>query len=150
MREIPCPAGKIVLTSGNDDIAECVDVAAGLYVSKRGQNTSNLNDLWVSETEYTHEIGFLCYLGYYCPSGSHHQFMYRCPRGTYQDEFGKSVCKDCLAGYYCNENSILPIICPQGHYCPLKTFSPKKCPVGTFGSQLGLVSETNCQKCSAG
>ena len=144
MREIPCPVGKVLQSPGNDDISDCVNVDAGLYVALRGQNTSDLNSLWVSETEYTHDIGFLCYLGYSCPTGSHHQFMYRCPRGTYQDQFGQSTCKNCPVGSYCNENSILPIICPQGHYCPSNTYAPLKCKVGTFGSQLGLRAESEC------
>jgi len=41
--------------------------------------------------------------------------------------------------------------CPQGFFCPANTghnWTP--CPLGTYGSQVGLKNEEQCQPCDAG
>ena len=63
---------------------------------------------------------FLCPKGYYCLEGSAEPTI--CPSGTYQDEIMTYDCKECPAGFYC-DNSIEPVVnatayeCPQGEIC---------------------------------
>ena len=60
---------------------------------------------------------YLCPVGYYCPQGSASQTL--CASGTYQDEAGQSLCKECPEGFYC-DSSLGPIVnytiylCPEG------------------------------------
>lgn len=123
MREIPCPVGTFSSSSGLADLTQCIPTPQGFYTNQ------------VGSTSFTKNV---CYLGYNCASGSHHSFMYRCPRGKYQNSTGSTSCNTCPQGFYCTETSIQPIICPQGFYCPAGTGFPLKCPLGTLGGKLGL------------
>lgn len=38
----------------------------------------------------------ICPAGHYCPEGSHAEID--CPSGTYQDQTGQGLCKECVAG----------------------------------------------------
>ena len=59
---------------------------------------------------------YLCVPGFYCPEGSPIQLL--CPAGTYQNLQGQSGCKECVAGYYC-DNSIEPVVNHTSYVCPM-------------------------------
>ena len=58
-----------------------------------------------------------CPLGYFCVEGSPSPQI--CPSGTYQDEMRSSACKECPAGFYC-DNALAAVVnytlfeCPEG------------------------------------
>lgn len=94
----------------------------------------------------------MCPPGSYCPPGS--KIPFECPAGSYQDEDGKTHCKDCPVGYFCYGNSTTYIgnDCPKGHYCPVNTTTPEqyKCPPGTFNNQTTQTDNRACVPCTAG
>ena len=67
-----------------------------------------------------------------------------CENGTYQNEIGQSSCKECPAGYFC-DNTLAPVVlnytglCPSGYYCPPGTRYDIEfpCPIGTFNNMTG-------------
>ena len=93
--------------------------------------------------------------GHHCPVGSDNPV--RCASGTYQDDLGQSICKDCPSGYYC-DNVQDPVVlynnstCPECYYCPLNTERANQypCPRGTFNNLTNRVEESDCQPCSGG
>lgn len=47
----------------------------------------------------------ICPAGHYCPEGSHAEID--CPSGTYQDQTGQGLCKECVAGMYTRSCQLL-------------------------------------------
>ena len=70
MREIPCPVGTYSTQPGMGDLTQCLATPTGYFTNNVGSTSYSKN---------------LCYLGYSCAASSPHQFMYRCPRGKYQN-----------------------------------------------------------------
>ncbi|KAJ6656075.1 hypothetical protein lerEdw1_004481 [Lerista edwardsae] len=105
----------------------------------------------------------VCPLGHFCPAGSPEPKP--CPPGKYQDETGRSLCKACPEGKFCDPNFqtqdsretfsrgvIQPSSCLPGYYCPSGTEIAKQypCPEGTFSNQTGLSSIKECRPCPGG
>ncbi|XP_071505048.1 uncharacterized protein [Diadema antillarum] len=136
---LPCPLGEFCPGVGREESAGQCD--AGFYCPG-GQNVS-------APAEY------ICPVGYYCVEGSFEPQI--CENGTHQNEEGQSSCKECPAGYYC-DNTISPVslnytgLCPPGHYCPAGTRYDVEfpCPIGTFNNQTGLTEESLCSPCLGG
>ena len=109
------------------------------YYCPQGQSTRNPS-------------AYECPAGYRCPLGSSTPQI--CASGHYQDETGQDTCKQCPAGFYC-DNSLGNITsptnypCPEGHYCLAGTMWDKQypCPAGTYNDQTGLTAESECQWC---
>ena len=99
---------------------------------------------------------YRCPVGHYCPTGSGEPI--RCANGTYQDQTTEWTCKECPAGYFCDNTMSIVIldnsttVCPTGHYCPPGTRYANEfpCPIGTFNNRSGLVSDSDCSPCSGG
>ncbi|KAK2153849.1 hypothetical protein LSH36_283g03025, partial [Paralvinella palmiformis] len=82
-----------------------------------------------------------------------------CPGGYYCDQQALTAySKLCTEGYYCRQyaSSATPSQgqdadqCPAGFYCPEGTAEPLKCPLGTYSSNVMLISETQCLNCTPG
>lgn len=97
-------------------------------------------------------VGDICPIGSFCPPGS--KSPENCPPGSYQDEVGRTMCKDCPEGYYCytNTSDYSAFECPKGHFCPVNTTRPLKHPCwpGTYNPTKGLSNQTACLLCDAG
>ncbi len=127
---LQCVAGKLCLTAGlSYPTAACT---AGMYCPGEG-------------------VELQCPIGYMCPAGVNDPIL--CLAGTYQDEAGKDVCKDCPVGKYCDFVSgiTVPVDCPAGYYCPANTpgHATHPCPAGYFNPATGKALLSDCQKCTA-
>ena len=97
-----------------------------------------------------------CRPGFYCPEGVASGHDIPCPSGRFSGSAqltGASECSLCTAGKFClGGNKTESGVCPAGHYCPLGTNSSTQfpCPAGTYSSQSGLYSVTQCLTCQAG
>jgi hypothetical protein len=99
-----CSTGKYNPSSGKGDISACLTVPAGYYVDAEGASS------------YTSNV---CPAGYYCLAGATSSTTSPCPATTYRSLTGASQLSDCATcppGYYCPENTVTPINCPQGYY----------------------------------
>ena len=79
-----------------------------------------------------------------CPAGNscNNGIATPCQIGFYQDRTGQSECKECPAGFFCDETELDDFSlknCPFGFYCPQNTISiaDKECPAGTYRSVTG-------------
>lgn len=154
--EHPCQPGYYLDSPGATERTSCKLCPLGKFCNGTGLEVPTAN----------------CSSGYYCPSGqvSSTPFNYSCPvghyclegdskprpcpSGTYQDNPGKSSCKQCPKGFYCNATQSPVVnynryICPQGYYCPSGTKFAEQyaCEIGTFNNLTGRSSQTECTKC---
>jgi len=84
----------------------------------------------------------ICEKGYYCPGGSD---RIQCDGTNYQDEVGKSSCKDCSTnGYYVSDDKTSCNICEAGNYCT--SGIKAQCEAGKYSS----AGASSCTNCSAG
>ena len=119
----------------------------------------------------------ICPAGSYCPSGTFNPI--KCFPGTYSNIIGiqiSSQCKQCPAGYYCNNGQILGMCnegyycisgnnipnpdsytnqgvgmpCPAGSYCIMGTLLPTPCPPGRVRVAIGGKSVQDCGFCESG
>eukprot|EP01022_Parablepharisma_sp_SALTPOND_P023128 TRINITY_DN47_c0_g6_i1.p1 TRINITY_DN47_c0_g6~~TRINITY_DN47_c0_g6_i1.p1 ORF type:complete len:4331 (-),score=484.04 TRINITY_DN47_c0_g6_i1:2741-15733(-) len=182
----PCPAGTYSSITSLDISAQCYPCDPGNYctggkstvdgpcdpgyVCPRGAKNkiSAANFDWNTPTQEG-----LCPPGYYCPAAS--KAPVPCEVGTYQNEYGKTSCKDCPVGRYCDVTGISDPsgnLCAAGHYCQGKatTKTPtsvteggklcsegKYCPAGTLvevpcgaGTYEPRTGSAACQPCPAG
>ncbi|EQC38608.1 hypothetical protein, variant [Saprolegnia diclina VS20] len=92
--------------------------------------------------------GFACPPGNYCPMGS--AFPVGCAPGTYSPLLGAGSCLGCPTGFFCPQNTSVPIGCPAGSFCPTNTSLPQPCPVATYSNVVNLTSSSQCALCSPG
>ncbi|EDV28435.1 uncharacterized protein TRIADDRAFT_51343 [Trichoplax adhaerens] len=154
-----CPPGTFSSEVGNTNISACYQCPATKYCA--GSANANYTGLCGAgyfctggETEMQ-PISNICWQGHYCPTGSYQPS--KCPPGTYQDELGKSSCKDCPAGYFCDSSGSAVVsfnnsACPSGYYCPSKTQTANQfpCPAGTYNNITGRSSQSGCASCPSG
>ena len=95
----------------------------------------------------------VCPKGSYCIAG----VETLCPAGTYSKREGAksdATCYPCPAGHFCEEGTsdYSTNICAAGYYCPegSATDSPFACPDGSFSTETGLKSSTECTICPIG
>ena len=101
-----CTSGSFCAGTGN---FKPTDKCAAEYFCPGGQQSATPSE-------------YLCTRGHHCPKGSN--WPKPCGNGSYQNEVGKSTCKDCPPRWYCDGTNgpvIDAVICPKGHYCPEKT-----------------------------
>ena len=109
--EAPCPPGTYLPSAGAHNITYCIHCTAGSYCNSSGLAAPDS----------------LCQPGYYCPDGQSvpSPALYPCPQGyycvqgspvpvicdsgSYQDEMYADTCKECPAGFYC-DNAIEPVV----------------------------------------
>ena len=137
-----CAKGKLLTTSGNDNIDDCVDCPAGKFEPSYGQGQACKD---CPTGFYTNELGRSDLL-LHCK---------QCGLGRYSDTTGASTesegCKLCPVGKYSKE---LPTI-----KTPIFRDDCTDCPAGRFGVFEGLIaadsttgahSNTYCIACSPG
>jgi len=184
--KVKCPAGTYNPEQGLEDSKQCYpcdpgkyclggkDVVDGKcspgYVCPRGAKNQ------ISATNYAWATPLnegLCPPGYYCEEAT--KAPIPCPVGTYQDEYGKTTCKDCpvgrycdvtgisdpsnnkcTAGYYCTGKATTKTptssldggkLCTAGFYCPEGTTVEVPCAKGSYEPREG---QAVCQTCPAG
>jgi hypothetical protein len=148
--QLDCPPGSYNPNTGAKDSSWCLPCPAGKYCE--GDETDTFSD---------------CEAGFYCPTASYLSYQKQTPPGyyteagddapdkcattTYNDLYMQSECKDCPAGYYCNDLAMIaPKLCPEGYYCEAVSDGPAQCPVGTFAPVKGFDAESDCIDCSPG
>jgi len=156
---IPCPLGKMRMTTGAAQLSDCIDCTAGYYC---GEATA---------------IPTICPQGSYCVAGS--STPAQCPIGTFGAKVGltaESECQDCLPGMFCSQKGLKAPdgLCDMGYYCVLKSTTPNptdgttgnvcvaggfcdlgsfesvSCKPGTFNANTKGTSEAECIACTAG
>jgi len=157
----PCNAGRLMLISGAYEEAQCVPCPPGYYCvgsnSPDPTGTCDPGYFCGASTSVRNPPAGIAPIGTYAPAGS--QFALKCPRGTYQDQTGRSTCAECDPGYKCTEVGLTTKpTCPYGYYCPsltwfstrLLTYDALACPVGTYNNLEGRASENDCSDCTTG
>ena len=114
---------------------------------------------------------FICPLGYFCTNAASGTSREPCIATTYNPKYGATdnnwclpcpsgqVCPEgtgeiqidtitCNPGDYCDGGDAVP--CPIGFYCNTTYPFKYSCPVGTFSIKEKLVSESECEDCTAG
>ena len=83
----------------------------------------------------------LCNSGYFSETSTDACTI--CPTGLFQNEEGKTQCKDCPLGRFHGDG--------VSDFIHMETACPKECPIGRFGFQEGQDFEDDaCQDCVAG
>ncbi|CAM9131044.1 unnamed protein product, partial [Ectocarpus fasciculatus] len=103
------------------------------------------------EDQFCEDMYGACPVGHFC--GQQTDVPSPCEDGTYMDDTGATVCKQCPIGYYCAKHISTSNFtdCPQGYYCPAGTGpSWEPCPVGKYGASSKLQYEDDCSACPAG
>jgi len=83
-------------------------------------------------------------------------FPYECAASRYgnstsrEDQSSPRCSGMCPAGHYCETGAVQPVICALGEFCSVGSTTGTPCPAGTFGSRLGLTSQSECSVCPAG
>lgn len=94
----------------------------------------------------------MCPVGTYCPPGSYEPI--KCPTGFFRDNsYGQDAdaCGPCPAGTYCDEvGTSVPKDCPKGQFCPEGSAQPQPCPVGTYNPNLKVYDSRGCTACDPG
>ena len=172
-----CPKGKYENEKGvsgqhadsNSDAAQrakvnCKRCPTGRYNKQESRSVMATHCLMCDVGRYSTETGL-----------NNSEECKRCMMGKYQNEKGQTLCLNCGAGRYSDqEQTIHPLHtysgnqkkckgCPEGRYgdetaatkpedsihYPDGPFC-KKCLVGTYGDALGLASHDSCKSCGAG
>lgn len=147
--ETPCARGTYNPLYGRLSVTDCLATPAGFYTDVAGSSDFITNE---------------CPQGHWCAQGTKDpqlgttestdlSLQNICPRGTFRKTTkGRESddCGACPSGYYCPEQSMLPMSCPKGYYCPMDTEFPLPCPIGTFGSSERLTARSECQSCYGG
>ena len=138
----PCPAGTYNLFTGSKAPTDCIKCVPGYYCTGPGVINYNTS---------------ACPAGHYCPEATKYSNEFPCPAGTYgpntTETSEASACVICAEGYYCPRGSPgLINRCPPGYFCPVGTEAGTRfaCPLGTYSSQVGLTTASQCIDCPAG
>ena len=143
-----CPKGHFC--DLNDRGKAPIPCLKGTYQSKFGESFC----LGCSLGYYSNREGSLyctiCPKVHWCDESDRGKAPIPCPKGTYQDKFGRWYCSNCSDGYYSTQiGSFHCKICPKGHECDEnnKGKVPIPCPKGTQKYESG---ESFCRNCSLG
>ena len=138
---VPCPQGKFSNTIKNTELADCRDCTPGSFCAGTGNFAPTdecAANYYCPGGQGTATPGeYLCTAGHFCKVGTPQPV--RCENGTFQNEAGKSSCKSCPAGYYCDATNAAVVnatLCPPGHYCPSRTgdYRDFPCPERKYSS----------------
>lgn len=123
---VPCPAGKFSNTPRNVGIGNCRDCTPGSYCAGTGNFAPTREcaaGFYCPGGQSTATpADYPCTPGHFCKEGTAQPV--RCENGTFQNEQGKSFCKTCPDGYYCDATNAAVVnasLCPYGYYCPSGT-----------------------------
>ncbi len=156
----PCPARTYSPSAFNSEIENCLSCDPGMHCNSSGLVTPSglCSEGYFctngSSTAFpiNSSNGDICPGGHFCIEGS--SAPRECLPGTYANNTGLSSCLTCLAGFYCEANTIDPTLfpCPSGHYCPQGTQFPFQfpCPLSTFNPSTTASDISSCLPCLAG
>ncbi|CAG5113760.1 Oidioi.mRNA.OKI2018_I69.chr2.g7850.t1.cds [Oikopleura dioica] len=148
-----CPDGRYRDTDLGASIEDCHPCPSSSYCTN-GKVQGTCEDGFFCNTESPSNTPTLngtffgpCLAGHFCVDG----LMSTCPAGKFQNEEGKSSCKDCREGFYCPQGSDVEISCPPGAYCVSNSARPTYCNVGYYhvGGEK-TTSSASCVACKAG
>lgn len=123
---VPCPAGKFSNTPKNTELRDCRDCTPGSFCAGTGNfaatNKCSPQYYCPGGQSTATPSEYLCTPGHFCKEGTAQPV--RCENGTFQNEQGKSSCKTCPDGHYCDATNAAVVnatLCPKGYYCPSGT-----------------------------
>ncbi|CBY12491.1 unnamed protein product [Oikopleura dioica] len=150
--EVVCPDGFYRDTDLGASIDDCKSCPSSQYCTG-GSVQGECDEGYFCNTDSPSATPVLnepfygpCLKGHFCVNG----LMSSCPGGKYQDDTGKSSCKDCNAGFYCPQGSEAEIPCPDGAYCVANSVRPTYCNIGYYDSGTSKESSATCVACTAG
>nr|XP_057935999.1 SCO-spondin isoform X4 [Doryrhamphus excisus] len=150
-----CPKGTWSNSSGLRRQEDCQSCHGGFYCDAAGLTapTGRCSGGYyclggaVTPTPTDGITGGSCPEGSYCPEGTTEPI--RCDPGTYVAMTHATECEACPPGWYCVTGSLH--LCPAGFYCPERTgYDVRSCPQGTYGSDPGYWSVSQCKQCDSG
>lgn len=155
---LPCQPGYYLPGKKHENVSECLQCIAGMFCNSSGLNypdgECDKGYYCPPGQSVSKPNSYPCTVGHFCKKKSPEPE--RCPNGTYQDNRYSFECKECLAGYFCDNtavavSSLSGYECPMGHYCPPGTsFATQyKCPSGTWSNKTQLVRADQCTECPA-
>ena len=148
---LPCPVGTNSSSVGLTNISQCLPCTGGYYCPVEGTVYA---ELLCSEGYYcppgTVTPYLACPAGSYCPIGAIQMAM--CPAGTFQPLSTNGTCVTCPQGYLCKVPGLIAVseICPIQQYCEAGSALGTYCFNGTYGSERGLRSQSECLTCEPG
>ena len=161
----PCPQGTFSNVSGLMNPSECLDCTPGTYCLSEGltEPTGSCNQGYYCPEGSLSPTEYICPTGLYCPRGSAQPL--ECLGGSYTNVSGAEECSICPESFYCltvaanyaeipytaDNFSTNVQLCPSGYFCPEGTGADwQSCPIGTYSSQYGLSSASECTLCDGG
>ncbi|KYO38996.1 hypothetical protein Y1Q_0022586 [Alligator mississippiensis] len=141
---IPCPAGTYSNASGLSSLKQCLDCPPGLYCDGTNSQapTGPCKPGYFCTGAAKTALQQVAMEGHYTLAGAFRPEP--CPLGSFQPGRGRSLCRECPEGTFCNQTGLAePVACPMGHYCPAGSTLPLPCPVGTYGTG-------SCTPCTPG
>jgi hypothetical protein len=106
-----CPPGTMSSARGLHNVTECMLCEAGFYCPESATVNATLPcEPGFYCPEGTATPSLLCTLGHYCPGGD--IVPIACVAGTFTNTTAQPICRDCPAGYYCEEAQIMPVSSP--------------------------------------
>ena len=109
--EDPCPPGYYLPSAGAKNITYCIDCTTGSYCNRSGlaspEGLCTQGFYCPAGQTVPNPNSYPCPYGYYCVEGS--SMPQLCDSGTYQDEMYAYTCKECPAGFYC-DNAVEPVV----------------------------------------
>ncbi|XP_075695378.1 uncharacterized protein LOC142661742 isoform X2 [Rhinoderma darwinii] len=177
-RQFPCPRGYYNPDPKSHSIDSCLPCSPGHFCGVEGLSAVSgkcdpgwfcVSAAWTPQPfdldNYTSanclcpatSTGGKCLPGFYCPEGITEPIS--CPPGFYCENAGLAAPSgECAAGFFCTGGAKTPRptdavqgnICPPGTFCPNGSHHPQLCPAGTFSSDSGLGSISECKPCPPG
>eukprot|EP00347_Sterkiella_histriomuscorum_P024098 403332318 len=140
----PCPIGTYNSPRGLSDSTQCVQCPPGSICSSTTTITDCTAGYYCEGNVATILDATICPVGNYCLAKSYVQL--KCMPGTYQDEQGKTSCKQCPDNKYCDEYGMsTPKNCEVNMQCPAGSILPKPCSIGQYAD-----ASNQCVACPEG
>eukprot|EP00347_Sterkiella_histriomuscorum_P018896 403343756 len=130
----PCPVGTYNSPRELSDSTQCVQCPSGSICSSTTTITDCPAGYYCQGNLANILDATICPVGNYCLAKSY--VPIKCMPGTYQDEQGKTSCKQCPDNKYCDDYGIsTPKNCKSNMYCEAGSISPKPCSIGQYADQ---------------
>ena len=125
-----CPLDNFNADNG---ASTCLQCQYGMFTTKIGSSTCakcSLDNFFNPASRQCQECAGTCTESkkYCIPDGQ----TACCLNNTFLKDLYSTTCEFCPAGYFCNENSSVPIACEKGSYCAANSSQPEICPASSF------------------
>lgn len=140
---VPCAIGTFV---GDSGATQCLPAPLGHYVADKGQSAPTPCEVGLTTTVISASSCSPCGTGTYGKADANGVGICEmCPTGSYQDETGKTQCKECLGTSettrFPNSKAASDCICLERHYYSVAQQKCVSCPEG-FDCPLGSTSQS--------